>query len=1409
MPLTGSPFKQRPSMPALRAGQPYASTSTAAAPPVPPKPIDLNSSTRSTDHSTGAKITRRAFLCDVVVERQGEETATLLAHLGTPLAAPSSLPAPPRLTSPREEDEDEREIHWSLAKREDMGKRLRSLIEELVRTERSYVMRLKALKGSYADPLRHFAKQGYSTIVPMYEAKVLFANIDAVLPAATVFLADLEAMWDSGQAEDVVGDVCLRHFKDLKTFEPYRTYISKQDEAQKTFQEMLKKVPTFGSFIESTKYQTTGIGNIGLRELLMEPVQRIPRYTLLWQTMIKCMSPFSSQRAKLLEATEIASRIARCEADAQTVRATIMYCLQRNIENVPANMFSNSRDYIDSIDVDDLPVDYMSPRIPLRPSISLGSNPTQSVASIGSVTSGPASPTKDVQALHCTLFLFDDKLMIVKRQASTVSGRKITGLDDVAKLVNKGPGGIMDLGGKKDKLSFKGTVDILDVIAADVGDGDFHLFLERPPLDQSDRWSARPFRAYTTVHPPYTLSLDPTAARKDKQRFVHNIWAAQALARAKRMATSSAAPPRALVASSEIGLEGAGEVFARAKCYFDVWQRGSWTAARKAKVAIHVDEDGDSPALPLVEDDGETEIDPRLVIRLQPMSGGLCRFSYVTSMGDAEERTVVAMDDVAERIATTIGRFNIFRFRTSTNSAPATPSSTSHRLRPTMLNLDAISRNLFGAGSMSTRTSVSGDAFGTASTKRTRSLASRSSHAESHSSAAAASIAAGGSASRHSAEMRSNASSDAHSASGSKRHSRASMSPSEVAAVEEEDEMEMIVSPLRSVKSDVAASERDLNARLNLARKNSRSMASIKIARVPAPMVDMAQAEEELRAALGGSKSAPVTPTAPLRIVKTPSPTRALRESTPTPIAHAPVAVVTGSAAVTRTPSRPLPTPMGRPTEAQAQMVGSPEPLSPTQLKRGGSRLMGPRSPGVRAGQPPQATFGAAAPLSVAPPHPPSSAAQIGLGLPGSRPPLATSTVPGPAPTQSRVVSGNGRRISLGRETVPLKSGDENEPPALAWDAALSPLSPISPFTIPNPLPHGSVASTASSAPGALAPGGSGTRVVSGGKRQHSGDELSAYPAKRSPSRSPLHPREAQAVEPLKVPSLQARKSRRTSGGALGLRRASGVSVVSAASAASAASEVTETPKARTERKGSVASVVEADENINESRATVRKIKGDMAVIRKQVATGREARRAERAERAGALPRSPQSRNISRRADYAMSPYDDPASSPATSVGPGPRSAGKAEMDAIVVDELARGVSVSLDRLERNLKASLGDLESAQAVSSDEAQAEIAALKNQLVRAREREELVRRQLAESQIEVEEIYNAFNTELDALHSDTQLPVPASLEAARRDVRLATAARNALQLENARLRVELEDERLKREQWAEILRSQGVL
>lgn len=157
-----------------------------------------------------------------------------------------------------------------------------------------------------------------------------------------------------------------------------------------------------------------------------------------------------------------------------------------------------------------------------------------------------------------------------------------------------------------------------------------------------------------------------------------------------------------------------------------------------------------------------------------------------------------------------VHRYGIFKFRTSASSAPTTPSSTAHRLRPSMLNLDTISRNLFGTGSVSSRShsnSASGtDTFGTSSTKMSRSVLSRTSTMEASS--------------RLSVQTRSTSSEDLK-----KGHSRPSRSPSS----EHLAESELITGRPYSANgvAGMGQSEMDLNERLNTARKNSKSTAAL------------------------------------------------------------------------------------------------------------------------------------------------------------------------------------------------------------------------------------------------------------------------------------------------------------------------------------------------------------------------------------------------------------------------------------------------------------------------------------------------------------------------------------------------------------------------------------------------------
>ena len=61
----------------------------------------------------------------------------------------------------------------------------------------------------------------------------------------------------------------------------------------------------------------------------------------------------------------------------------------------------------------------------------------------------------------------------------------------------------------------------------------------------------------------------------------------------------------------------------------------------------------------------------------------------------------------------------------------------------------------------------------------------------------------------------------------------------------------------------------------------------------------------------------------------------------------------------------------------------------------------------------------------------------------------------------------------------------------------------------------------------------------------------------------------------------------------------------------------------------------------------------------------------------------------------------------------------------------------------------------------------------------------------------------------MYNDASLPETEAFDAMKQDLRTCKSKRNELDLENQRLKRELEESNLKREQWARILRTQGVI
>ncbi|THH05620.1 hypothetical protein EW145_g4663 [Phellinidium pouzarii] len=696
-------------------GSSSSHASTMAISTSPRKIVPLSSGDDWQNRKTIPTLTKRAFFCGVVVEGPSdgldlsEDVQDLVASLGDRISSsdrefeePSSVP----LISSGESDRHTRTRVLTNTSA------LADLINELVTTERNYVQRLRILKDSYADPLRSYARSKDTAIIAAYEAKILFGNVDQLLPANEAFLHDLEQMGEPEGARTVggVGDVALHHFKDLRAFECYKQYYVKREEAQSIFKrEMAKKSSTgFAAFVERIKYSTNDPKNrVGLRELLMEPVQRIPRYTLLFRSMIKFMAPSDPQRARLAEADEIASRIALAETDDHTRLAATLNCLASSIDGFPPALISSSRRFIDCLDVEDNIAE------------AAGMNPFGSMSSGGTGSSSTSGGSGSNASLHCTLILFDDKLMLAKRSSSDKSGRTLAGLDAVERFANgaftSGRGrGLTNM--RRGGMSCKGVVDITEVVATDVSGTDIHLYLENPPLDQTERWMGRPFRVMTVVLPG-SGNLDLMRTENEKRRFLENLWRVQARYRTKTGQSVA-------LCADEKEVESRGGKVTIARTYFNVFQRTMFLKEpKKTKVVLHIDSLGNADPLPFGMDGP-----PYVVVRLQPLPGELCRYTVRSSDPDDEkEEDVVQTSSVPTRIVHTIHQYGLFKFRTNNPSRPATPSG-GNRSRAHIFSLDVLlSRNLFGAlpGTSKNKDPFSSGSIG--SHRRSKSAISRAS----------------------------------------------------------------------------------------------------------------------------------------------------------------------------------------------------------------------------------------------------------------------------------------------------------------------------------------------------------------------------------------------------------------------------------------------------------------------------------------------------------------------------------------------------------------------------------------------------------------------------------------------------------------------------------------------------------
>ncbi|KAJ2683077.1 hypothetical protein IWW39_005696, partial [Coemansia spiralis] len=246
--------------------------------------------------------------------------------------------------------------------REELEVKRNNVIQELISTERSYVEKMRALIDIYAVPLRSAARSANNALIPAYDAHVVFGNIERVSEVNERFLGDLEA-WHRGEMDpkETIGSLCRDHFVD---FHVYKRYINGYQHALVMSRELEAKNPLYAAFLQRAR-EREECRKLGISDLLIMPVQRIPRYTLLLSDLIKLIPEDDPDVPRIRLALERVNEIGQL-ADNQVAESVAeLHHIHTTIEGCPPNLISASREFIGAIDASEIDLATGAPKKPM------------------------------------------------------------------------------------------------------------------------------------------------------------------------------------------------------------------------------------------------------------------------------------------------------------------------------------------------------------------------------------------------------------------------------------------------------------------------------------------------------------------------------------------------------------------------------------------------------------------------------------------------------------------------------------------------------------------------------------------------------------------------------------------------------------------------------------------------------------------------------------------------------------------------------------------------------------------------------------------------------------------------------------------------------------------------------------
>eukprot|EP01132_Coremiostelium_polycephalum_P009995 gene9995-12256_t len=203
----------------------------------------------------------------------------------------------------------------------------KNIAEEILQTEKVYVGKLKAIVEVYFIPLKTASTENPHPPLTLDQVLSIFSEILTIYNYNSHFLQNLDERMKSNSL--ILGDVFLSISDFLKS---YSVYINNYSQALKTL-EKVRKNPNVENLFQV--FQTNPLcDGLDLNSLLIMPIQRVPRYILLLEQMVKNTdksSPdFQNLNKALSKMKELASDMNENRREAELLNK--MYTIQNSLE---------------------------------------------------------------------------------------------------------------------------------------------------------------------------------------------------------------------------------------------------------------------------------------------------------------------------------------------------------------------------------------------------------------------------------------------------------------------------------------------------------------------------------------------------------------------------------------------------------------------------------------------------------------------------------------------------------------------------------------------------------------------------------------------------------------------------------------------------------------------------------------------------------------------------------------------------------------------------------------------------------------------------------------------------------------------------------------------------------------------